>query len=58
MHTNTGPQQDLSYPDAWFNEKGCLQVWGGDTLITAYGKWGLFVGKRIGTGCWHLDLFE
>jgi hypothetical protein len=32
MDSNTGAQQDLSYPAARFNEKGCLQVWGGDTL--------------------------
>jgi hypothetical protein len=50
MDSNTGAQQDLSYPAARFNEKGCLPVRGGDTLITAYGKWGLFVAKRLGTG--------
>jgi hypothetical protein len=50
MDINTGAQEDLSYPAARFNEKGCLQVWGGDTLITAYGKGGLFLGKRLGTG--------
>jgi hypothetical protein len=33
MDSNTGAQQDLSYPAATFNEKGYLQVWGGDTLI-------------------------
>jgi hypothetical protein len=50
MDINTGAQQDGSCPAARFNEKGCLQVWGGETLITAYGKWELFVGKRPGTG--------
>jgi hypothetical protein len=25
-------QQGLRYPDARFDEKGCLQVWGGDAL--------------------------
>jgi hypothetical protein len=50
MDSNTGAQQDLSYPAARFNEKGCLQGWGGDTLTTAYDKWGLFVGKRLGIG--------
>jgi len=25
----TGDQQDLAYPAARFNEKGCLPVWGG-----------------------------
>ncbi len=50
MDSNTGPQQALSHPAERFNEKGYVQVWGGDTLITAYGKWGLFVGKRLGTG--------
>jgi hypothetical protein len=30
--TNTGVQQDLCYPAARFNEKGYLQVWGGDAL--------------------------
>jgi hypothetical protein len=29
---NTGVQQDSRYPDARFNEKGCLQLWGGDGL--------------------------
>jgi hypothetical protein len=24
--------QELCYPAARFNEKGCLQVWGGDAL--------------------------
>jgi hypothetical protein len=37
MDINTGSialQQGLRYPDARFNEKGCLQVWGGgDALI-------------------------
>jgi hypothetical protein len=27
--------QDLRYPDARFNEKGCLQVCGGDALRPA-----------------------
>jgi hypothetical protein len=26
-------QMNLRYDDARFNEKGCLQVWGGDALI-------------------------
>jgi hypothetical protein len=34
MDINTGAQQDLCYPAARFNEKGCLQVWGGDALRT------------------------
>jgi hypothetical protein len=34
MDINTGVQQDLRYPAARFSEKGCLQVWGGDTLRT------------------------
>jgi hypothetical protein len=34
---NTGEEHKLRYPDARypgarFNEKGCLQVWGGDAL--------------------------
>jgi hypothetical protein len=29
---NPGEQQDLHYPAARFNEKGCLPVWGGDAL--------------------------
>ncbi len=32
MDSNTGAQQDLSYRAARFNEKGYLEVWGGDTL--------------------------
>jgi hypothetical protein len=32
MDNNTGAQQDLHYLAAGFNEKGCLQVWGGDAL--------------------------
>ncbi len=32
MDINTGAQQDLQYPAARFNVKGCLQVWGGDVL--------------------------
>jgi hypothetical protein len=27
-------QQDLRYPTARFNEKGCLAMWGGDALRT------------------------
>jgi hypothetical protein len=50
MDSNTRVQQDLSYPTARFKEKGRLHVWGGDIFITAYGRWGLFVGKRPGTG--------
>jgi len=34
MDINTGAQQDLRYPAARFNEKGCLQARGGDALIT------------------------
>jgi hypothetical protein len=31
---NTREQQDLRYPAARFNEKGCLQVWwSGDALL-------------------------
>ncbi len=33
MDINTGSQQDLRYPAARFNEKGCLQVWGGEKKI-------------------------
>jgi hypothetical protein len=33
MDINTGLQQDSCYPDARFDEKGCVQVWGGDALI-------------------------
>jgi hypothetical protein len=29
---DTGVQQNSRYPGARFNEKGCLQVWGGDAL--------------------------
>jgi hypothetical protein len=29
---NTGDQQDLPYPAARFNEKGCLPVLGADAL--------------------------
>jgi hypothetical protein len=29
---NTGAEQESRYPAARFNEKGCLQVWGGDAL--------------------------
>ncbi len=32
MDINTGAQQYLLYPAARFNEKGCLQGWGGDAL--------------------------
>jgi hypothetical protein len=32
MDINTGAQQDLRYPAPRFNEKGCLQVWGGEAL--------------------------
>jgi hypothetical protein len=32
MDINTGAQQDLHYLAAGFNEKGHLQVWGGDAL--------------------------
>ncbi len=32
MDINTGAQQDSLYPDARFNEKGCLQLWGRDAL--------------------------
>jgi hypothetical protein len=33
MDINTAAQQDLPYPAARFNEKGCLLVWGGDALM-------------------------
>jgi hypothetical protein len=36
MYINTGPQHDLGYPNARFNEKGCLQLWGGDGLTICY----------------------
>jgi hypothetical protein len=29
---HTGAEQELCYPAARFNEKGCLEVWGGDAL--------------------------
>jgi hypothetical protein len=32
MDINTGAQHESRYPAARFNEKGCLQVWGGDAL--------------------------
>ncbi len=32
MDINTRAQQDSRYPSPRFNEKGCLQVWGGDAL--------------------------
>ncbi len=32
MDINIGAQQDLLYLAARFNEKGCLQLWGGDAL--------------------------
>jgi hypothetical protein len=32
MEINTRAQQDSRSPGARFNEKGCLQVWGGDAL--------------------------
>jgi hypothetical protein len=32
MDINTGGQQELRYPAGRFNEKRCLQVWGGDAL--------------------------
>ncbi len=34
MDINTGAQQDLRYSAARFNEKGCLEVWGGDALTS------------------------
>ncbi len=34
MDTNTGAHQDLLYPAARFNEKGCLQACGGDALVS------------------------
>jgi hypothetical protein len=33
MDINRGAQQKLRYPVARFNEKGCLQVWGGDAFM-------------------------
>ncbi len=36
MDINTEAQQDSRYPDARFNEKGCLQLWGGDGLTKCY----------------------
>jgi hypothetical protein len=35
---NTGEQQDMLYPGARSNEKGCLQVWGGDALTVGTSK--------------------
>jgi hypothetical protein len=33
MSINRGAHQDLRYRAARFNEKGYLQVWGGDVLM-------------------------
>jgi hypothetical protein len=33
MDINRGAHQDLRYPIARFNEKGCLLVWGADALM-------------------------
>jgi hypothetical protein len=33
MDMNTGGQYDLGYSVERFNEKECLQVWGGDVLM-------------------------
>jgi hypothetical protein len=38
MDINTGAQQYSRYPAAKFNEKGCLQLWGGDALTTPWGS--------------------
>jgi hypothetical protein len=38
MDINTGAQQDSRYPAAKFNEKGSLQLWGGDALTTPWGE--------------------
>jgi hypothetical protein len=38
MGINTGAQQDSHHPTARFNQKGCLQVWGGDALRTSHEK--------------------
>jgi len=37
MDINRGAHQDLRYPVARFNEKGCLLVWGGDALMLYFG---------------------
>jgi hypothetical protein len=34
MDINTGAQQDFRYPTERFDEKGYLQVWGGDILTS------------------------
>jgi hypothetical protein len=34
MDVGTRAQQDLRYRGARFNEKGCLQVWGGGDALT------------------------
>jgi hypothetical protein len=36
MDINTGEEHELGYPAGRFNEKGCLQVWGGDALRTLH----------------------
>jgi hypothetical protein len=36
MDIDTGAQNDLHYHAARFNEKGCLQVWGGDALRLSF----------------------
>jgi len=38
MDINTGSQQDSRNYAAKFNEKGYLQVWGGDALTTPWGS--------------------
>ncbi len=45
MNINTGAQQDLHDLTARCNQKGCLQVWGGDALRTPYRKF---------TKVWHI----
>jgi len=32
INIHTRAEQELCYPAATFNEKGCSQVWGGDAL--------------------------
>jgi hypothetical protein len=38
MDITAGAQQDSHHPTARFNQKGYLQVWGGDALRTSHRK--------------------
>jgi hypothetical protein len=50
MNIDTWAQHDLCYPAARFNEKGCLQVWGGDALssLTITWVWEIFLEGHRG----------